>query len=274
MQIKVLCVGDVVGTPGRNALKFALPELVRSRAIDCVIVNAENAASGSGLTPLLYKKITDYGANLVTLGDHVYRRTEIIPTLETSDRMVRPANLPSNAPGREFAVYQTTNGPKVAVVSLLGRLFMKMQANCPFAAIERVLAAIPKDVRIIVVDMHAETTSEKVAMGWHLDGRVSAMFGTHTHIPTADERVLPKGTAYITDIGMTGPYDSVLGRLKERVISAMMTSVPTPFDVASEDVRLCGALITVESTTGLALNIERVRIDNPIPPNMGFAGGT
>lgn len=266
MHVKVLFIGDVVGTPGRNALKYALPELVRSRAVDCVIVNTENAASGSGLTPTLYKKFVDYGVHLMTLGDHVYRRTEIIPTLETSECIVRPANLPASAPGREFAVHQTAAGPKVAVVSLLGRLFLKMHANCPFAAAERVLALIPKEVRVVIVDIHAEATSEKIALGWHLDGRVSAVVGTHTHIPTADERILPKGAAYITDVGMTGPYDSVLGRLKERVISAMMTSVPTPFDVASDDVRVCGALITVESTTGRALSMERVRIDNPIPP--------
>jgi metallophosphoesterase (TIGR00282 family) len=146
----------------------------------------------------------------------------------------------------------------VAVITLLGRLFMKTPSNCPFATVDRVLAALPGDVKITVVDMHAEATSEKVAMGWHLDGRVSVLFGTHTHVPTADERVLPKGTAYITDLGMTGPYDSVLGRAKESVLGALISAVPRPFDVATDDVRLCGVVVSVEATTGLATHIERI----------------
>jgi metallophosphoesterase (TIGR00282 family) len=148
------------------------------------------------------------------------------------------------------------------VISLLGRMFMKTMANCPFAAVDRVLAALPRDVKIIAVDMHAEVTSEKVAMGWHLDGRVSVVFGTHTHIPTADERILPKGTAYITDVGMTGPYDSVLGRNKQRVVGSMVSGVPAPFDVAEGDVRLCGILVSVDPATGLAEKIERIRFDS------------
>lgn len=261
MQIKLLCVGDVVGTPGRQALKEALPVLVERHKVDCVIVNAENAASGSGLTAALYKKIVDTGAHLITMGDHVYGRREIIPILEQEKNIVRPANLAAGAPGREFAVFETASGKKVAVFSVLGRMFMKVPANCPFAAADRVLGQIPKDVKIIVAEVHAEATSEKVGMGWHLDGRVSFVFGTHTHIPTADERVLPKGTAYITDIGMTGPYDSVLGRLKERVLSAMITSVPCAFDVAEHDARLCGALVSVDASSGRATSIERVRFD-------------
>jgi len=261
MQIKILCVGDVVGAPGRQILRTALTKLVPSRDIDCVIVNAENIAGGSGLTVALYEKIVGYGTHLITMGDHIYRRKEAIQILETSDNIVRPANLPQAAPGREFAICETASGHRVAVVSLLGRLFMKLPANCPFAAADRVIAAIPKDVKIVVVDMHAEATSEKIAMGWHLDGRVSAVLGTHTHVPTADERVLPKGTAYLTDLGMTGPYDSVLGRCKERVVSALRTSVPSRFDVATDDIRLCGAVVTVETSTGLATSIERIRFN-------------
>jgi hypothetical protein len=258
MELRLLCVGDVVGAPGRQALREALVRLVPERRIDCVIVNAENAAGGTGLTAALFQKILHYGTDLVTLGDHIYRRRDIIPALETSDRIVRPANLPAKAPGREFAVRQTASGHRVAVISLLGRLFMKPLANCPFAAVDRVLAAVPKDVKAIVVDMHAEATSEKVAMGWYLDGRVSLVFGTHTHIPTADERVLPKGTAYITDLGMTGPYDSVLGRDKQRVVSTMVNGLPDRLDVADGDARFCGIIAAVESTTGLAKSIERV----------------
>lgn len=258
MQLKFLCVGDVVGGPGRRILREGLEAIIPQRNIDCVIVNAENAAGGSGLTPALYEKIISYGVDVVTLGDHIYRRRDIIPVLEKSDNIVRPANLPATAPGRGFTVCQTASNHRVAVISLLGRMFMKTLTNCPFAAVDQALAAVPKDVKLIVVDIHAEATSEKVALGWHLDGRVSVIFGTHTHVPTADERILPKGTAYVTDLGMTGPYDSVLGRDKERVLSAMISAVPTPFDVATNDARMCGVIVTVESSTGLATHIERI----------------
>lgn len=261
MSLRLLCVGDVVGSPGRRVLAEGVPALVERHGVDCVIVNAENAASGSGLTPALYQKVIDAGADLVTLGDHIYRRKEIISTLETSDRIVRPANLPPTAPGREYAICEVGAGHRVAVISVLGRMFMKLPTSCPFATVDRLLRALPTDVKVVVVDVHAEATSEKVAMGWHLDGRVSCVFGTHTHIPTADERVLPGGTAYITDLGMTGPYDSVLGRLKERVIGTMMSAVPSPFDVARGDVRLCGILVDVDPQSGRATGIERVRFD-------------
>lgn len=261
MQLTLLCIGDVVGPPGREVLREALATIVPQRGIDCVIVNAENAADGSGLTAALYQKILGYGTNLITLGDHLYRRKEIIPILESSQQIVRPANLPAAAPGREYAVYQTASGQRVAVFSLLGRLYMKPQGNCPFAAADRVLRTIPQDIKTIVVDMHAEATSEKVAMGWHLDGRVSVVFGTHTHVPTADERILPKGTGYITDVGMTGPYDSVLGRDKARVLSSMTTAVPGKLDVATDDRRMCGVIVSLDSATGRAHSIERVRFD-------------
>ncbi|MCP4251124.1 MAG: TIGR00282 family metallophosphoesterase [bacterium] len=267
MLLKILCVGDIVGSPGRRALAQLLPGLMADHKVDCNIVNAENTSSGSGLTPSLYEKLLAGGVHLMTMGDHIYRRRALIGILERSDCIVRPANLPPQAPGREFAVYETASGHRVAVVSLLGQLFMRLQPDCPFRAIDRVLKTIPQDVHAVVVDMHAEATSEKVAMGWHLDGRVSAVFGTHTHVPTADERILPQGTAYITDLGMTGPYDSVLGRLKERVLSAMISSVPAPFDVAENDTRLCGILIEVDSQTGRAKSIERICVrDNVAEP--------
>jgi hypothetical protein len=261
MEVNLLCVGDVVGGPGRRVLREGLASLIPEKKLDCVIVNAENASAGSGLTPQLFDKIIRSGANLITLGDHAYRRRDIIPTLEQADGIVRPANLPASAPGKQFATFTTRSGHRVAVVSLLGRLFVKSSANCPYAAIDRVLATIPKDVKIIVVDMHAEATSEKIAMGWHLDGRVSVLFGTHTHIPTADERILPKGTAYITDVGMTGPYDSVLGRDTESVLRTLINGVPERLDVAEHDARLCGLAATVDPTTGKALRLERVRFD-------------
>jgi 2',3'-cyclic-nucleotide 2'-phosphodiesterase len=258
MVTTVLCAGDVVGGPGRRALAEALPRLTTVHDVDCAIVNVENAAGGSGLTPNLYDKFIGAGVHLMTLGDHVYRRKEIIPILEKSDRIVRPANLPSGAPGKEFAVWETAGGVKVAVFTVLGRLYMRIGVDCPFRAADRVIASIPKDVSVIVAEIHAEATSEKIALGWYLDGRVSVVFGTHTHVPTADERVLPGGTAYVTDLGMTGPYDSVLGRDKHRVISAMTTAVPTPFDVAEDDARVCGIVAGVYSGSGRAKSIERV----------------
>lgn len=267
MEITILCIGDVVGKPGRSVLSQAVPRLVKEHGIDCVIANVENAAAGSGLTELLYNKFLRYGVHLMTLGDHIYRKGEILPVLERSECAVRPANYPSESVGREFAVYETAKGPKVAVVSIMGRLFMRPPCDCPYHAADRVLAKLPRDVNIVVVDMHAEATSEKVAMGWYLNGRASLVFGTHTHVPTADERILDRGTAYITDVGMTGPYDGVLGRRKDRILKYLMSGLPSPFDVATDDPRMCGVLVKVDSDTGKAHYIERVRVD-------GAPGGT
>lgn len=258
MALRLLCVGDVVGGPGRRLLTEVVGKLTAERDIDCVIANVENTANGSGLTPALYTKLANAGVHLMTMGDHVYRRRDIIPTLERSDRIVRPANLNLAAPGHEVAIWETNGGHKVAVIALLGRIYMSVFGDNPFHAADRVLSTVPKDVSVVVVDMHAEATSEKIAMGWHLDGRVSVVFGTHTHVPTADETILPSGTGYITDVGMTGPYDSVLGRSKENVLSAMISSVPSPFSVAMDDVRLCGLIADVEPTTGHCTAVERI----------------
>ena len=257
-SVKILCVGDVVGAPGRKMLTDSIPKLVAERGLDCVIANVENAANGSGLTPDLHAKFTDGGVSLMTMGDHVYRRREIIGTLERAGNIVRPANLNPGAPGHDVAIYHTQSGHPVAVIALLGRMYMNVFGDNPYHVIDRVLSTLPRDVNIVVVDMHAEATSEKIAMGWHLDGRVSVLFGTHTHVPTADEAILPCGTGYITDVGMTGPYDSVLGRTKENVLSAMINSVPSPFSVASDDLRLCGIIATVSSDTGHCTAIERI----------------
>lgn len=262
MQLKLLCIGDVVGAPGRRILQELLPGIVEDHQIDCVIVNAENIAGGSGITTILYDKLLHDGANLITLGDHIYRRKEIIPILEKADNIVKPANYPTAAPGKEYAIFHTESDKRIAVISVLGRMYMKAPVNCPFEAVDRVLATLPSHVDIIVVDMHAETTSEKMAMGWHLDGRVSLLFGTHTHVQTADERILDKGTAFISDLGMTGPYDSILGRNKERVMKAMIHGIPSPFDVAEKDVRLSGIIVSVETETGLATAIERISHKN------------
>jgi hypothetical protein len=258
VSVKLLILGDVVGRPGRYVLSQALPRLVQERGVDFVIVNAENVAGGSGITPQLYEKIIRYGVDVITLGDHCYRRNEIFPILEQADNIIRPANLTPTSPGKGWTVRATKSGVKVAVCTVLGQLFVRPHADCFLRAVDQFLGTLPADVRIRVVEMHAEATSEKVAMGWYLDGRASVVFGTHTHIQTADERVLPKGTAYITDLGMTGPYNSVLGRRSDRVIRFLSTHVPNRFDVAEGDARACGVVVTVDEESGRATAIERV----------------
>jgi metallophosphoesterase (TIGR00282 family) len=261
--MRVLHIGDIVGRPGKRVCAKVLPGLIRDRQIDFVIANAENASAGSGLTPPMFDKIRHYGVDVCTMGDHIYRRKEIYSVLQSSDRIVKPANFPTAAIGREYVVQAARNGVSVAVISVIGRVFMNVKADCPFAAIERVLSQLSKAVKIIFVDVHAEATSEKVAMGWHLDGRVTSVAGTHTHIPTADERVLPGGTAYITDLGMSGPYDSVLGRDKNRVIKSLVTGMPHVYDVADDDARMCGVLVEVDPESGRAQSTERICMSEP-----------
>jgi len=260
MKLNLLCIGDIVGRPGRRIIADKLKPLVNEFAIDCVIANAENAAGGSGLTPQIYNKLLRYGINLITLGDHTYRKRSIIETLEKADNIARPANLSEYAAGRGFATYKTDKGPTVAVVSLIGRLFMK-PADCPYNAIDKILSKLQQQADIIIVDFHAEATSEKIAMGYHLDGRVSLCYGTHTHVVTADEKILPKGTAYITDIGMTGAYDSVLGRSVENVLKSFRTQMPFPFEIATGDVKIGAILVTVDSNTKKAEQIKRILIN-------------
>lgn len=259
MKIKVFCIGDVVGRPGRRVLSQQLYPFVQENEIDCVIANAENAAGGSGLTRQIYEKLMKYGVHLVTLGDHCYRKRDIIPTLETQNNIARPANLSPHAAGKDYAIYQTAKGVTVAVVTLIGRIFMK-PADCPYAKIDALLPKLKNEADIIIVEMHAEATSEKVAMGYYLDSKVSCVFGTHTHIMTADECIHKAGTAYITDIGMTGAMDSVLGRNAQSVVKAFRTQMPYSFEIASEDVRINGLLVTVDSHTQKAEHIERVVI--------------
>jgi metallophosphoesterase (TIGR00282 family) len=258
--MRILALGDIVGRPGRQVVQQKLPGVVRDRKIDLVIANGENIAGGSGITQNLFNKLRSYGIDVVTLGDHIYKRIDIVPTLTASERILKPANLSALAAGRPFTVVSTNAGVQVAVFSLLGRIFMNLPADDPFAAANRVLDQLPESVRVCVCDMHAETTSEKGAMGHWLDGRVSLIFGTHTHIPTADARILPGGSAFITDVGMCGPYDSVLGRRKERVVKFMTTNMPSPFDVATADVRMCGVIAEIDEATGRALSVERLEV--------------
>lgn len=259
MKIKVLCIGDIVGRPGRHVLSQELERFVSERNIDCVIANAENAAGGSGLTGQIYEKLLRYGVNLITLGDHAYRKREIIPILEEQDNIVRPANLSMYSAGKDFAVYQTGKGVRVGVITLIGRVFMK-PSDCPYAKIDSLLGKIEQQADVVFVDMHAEATSEKLAMGYYLAGKVSCVFGTHTHVATADEKILEGGTAYITDVGMTGSHDSVLGRKKECVIKAFRTQMPFPFEIATGDVRMDAVEVMVDGNTGKAERIERVEV--------------
>jgi len=264
MKVNVLCIGDVVGRPGRRILSHQLLPLVKEYGVDCVIVNAENAAGGSGITPQIYEKLGKYGAHLITLGDHCFRKKDIIPTLESQNNIIRPANLSSYAAGKDYALYQTSKGVIVGVVTLIGRIFMK-PADCPYAKIDSLIPKLSNEADIIFVEMHCEATSEKVAMGYYLDGKVSCVFGTHTHVMTADERILKKGTAYITDIGMTGAADSVLGRRAESVIRAFRTQMPYPFEVAASDVRINGVVVTVDSHKKTAESIQRIVIKEDTP---------
>ncbi len=266
MPIRVLCIGDIVGRPGRQVVHDRLPALVKERGVDLVIANAENVAGGSGITQNLFHKLRTYGVDVITLGDHAFRKADIIPSLQTSERIIRPANLSSGAAGRGFTVVQTNAGHTVAVVCLIGRIYMnQMPAEDPFAAVEKVMSQVPRHVRVVIVEMHAEASSERVAMAHYLDGRASLVYGTHTHVPTADARILPGGTAAISDLGMTGPYDSILGRRKDRVLRYMTTNMPQAFDVALADVRLCGAVVEVDDATGRALSVERVEVTGASP---------
>jgi hypothetical protein len=237
-----------------------LPTFVRERKIDLVVANAENIAGGSGITQNLFHKIRSYGVDVITLGDHVFRKADIIPTMQSSERIVRPANLAPGAAGRAFTVVNTNGGVPVGVFCVLGRIYMNIPSDDPFAASDRVLSLMPPTVKIVVADVHAEASSEKIAMGHWLDGKVSLIVGTHTHIPTADAKILPGGSAYISDMGMCGPYDSVLGRRKDRVLKYMTTQMPAPFDVATGDVRMCGVIAEIDQTTGRALSIERIEV--------------
>jgi hypothetical protein len=260
MPIRILALGDIVGRPGRQIVNQKLPALVRQERVDLVVANGENIAGGSGITQNLFNKLRSYGVDVITLGDHIYKRIDIVPTLLASERIVRPANLSANAAGKTFTIVTTNSGVSVAVFSLLGRIFMNLPSDDPFAAAEKVLSQIPANVRAVICDMHAEATSEKVAMGHWLDGRASFIFGTHTHIPTADAKILPGGSAYISDLGMCGPYDSVLGRRKDRVLKYMTTNMPHAFEVATGDVRMCGAIVEVDEQSGRAISIERIEV--------------
>ncbi len=259
--MRILFLGDVVGSPGVELIRKALPGIIEREQLDLVVVNGENASSGSGITPRLFRHLRQAGVDAVTLGDHIYRRMEIIDVLHHDDRICKPANYPASAPGRDALLVTARNGTQVGVISLMGRTFMK-PVDCPFAAVDRVLPGLRERTPCILVDVHAEATADKYLLGHHLKGKVSAVVGSHTHVPTADEQILAGGTAYISDVGMCGPYDSILGRRIDRVLGTTMTFIPSAFEVASGDVRLGGAIIDLDPATGQAESIRRFRFDD------------
>lgn len=241
--------------------------LVREEQLDLVIANAENAAGGSGLNPSIYRELVRAGVDGFTLGDHVYRRREVYNVLNNESNIVKPANLPPESAGPTWAIVTTRSGERVGICCLLGQLFMK-PVDSPWHTVDRVLAEIPSDVVVRLVDFHAEATSEMQLMGRYLDGRVSAVLGTHTHVPTADECILPGGTAFQCDVGMTGPYDSIIGRRVDRVLATTLTGMPTEFEVAMGDVRLCGTIVDVDSASGRATSVRRLCVTEADLPRL------
>jgi len=262
--VKVLFVGDIVGSPGRSAVRQLLAPLVQSQQIEFVIANAENAAGGKGLTPTVARELFAAGIHVLTTGNHVWHNKEVLEIIGRDERILRPANFPQGVgvPGRGSGIYSTASGVQIAVLNLIGRVFMHAY-DCPFRIGNQEVERLRERTPLIVVDFHAEATSEKVAIGWFFDGRVSAVVGTHTHVPTADERILDEGTAFQTDVGMTGPFDSVIGVRKEPVIEAMMKLMPVRHVPAKGDVRLCGLLIEIDVVTGRAKDVERVILKMP-----------
>jgi metallophosphoesterase (TIGR00282 family) len=256
--LNILFIGDIVGKAGRGVLTDHLRDLIEQRRLDLVVANGENAASGFGITPRLTEEFLGLGVDVVTSGNHIWARKDILEYFPQQPRLLRPANYPAG-PGEGLYRGKTRSGVEYAVMNLQGRVFMAAN-DCPFRTADRLLGQLPPSCKIRIVDMHAEATSEKVAMGWHLDGRATAVIGTHTHIPTADERVLPQGTAYITDVGMTGPYDSVIGVVKETILEKFLTQMPAKFEPAEGDARLSAVLIQADEETGRALGIERVQL--------------
>jgi metallophosphoesterase (TIGR00282 family) len=260
--MKLLFVGDVIGKPGRRALQQLLPRLVDQHRADYVVVNVENSAGGFGVTPDVLKEIEDLPIDVYTTGNHVWDKKEVMELLDRHPKLLRPANYPDGNPGRGLHLGETAAGIPVAVMNLEGMVFMS-NLDSPFHKADRLLAGLDPKYKAIFLDFHAEATSEKQAMGFYLDGRVSAVIGTHTHVPTADERVLPNGTALLTDAGMTGPYESVIGMRADKVLKRFLLQTPSSFEVAKRDVRLAGAVVDIDEATGKARGIERLLVPAP-----------
>lgn len=257
--MKILFIGDIIGKPGRRAVKELLPSLISSREIDLVIANCENAAAGFGITRDIIEELYAAHIDILTSGNHVWDKKEALEFISDYETLLRPANYPAAVPGHGSVVYPTPAGDYVGVLNLAGRIFMH-PIDCPFARAKEELTWLKTKTNVIIVDIHAEATSEKKALGWYLDGEASAVLGTHTHVQTADDEILPHGTAYLSDVGMTGPFDSVIGIRKETIIERFLTQIPNRFDVAKNDVRLQGALLDIDAQSGKAAAIERISI--------------
>lgn len=257
--MKVLFIGDIMGEPGRRAVARAIPRLVSQRQIDVVVGNGENVAGGFGITPELAEELFEMGLAVITTGNHAWDKKEILDYFPREPRLLRPANYPAGVPGRGSYVIESSSGERLAVLHLMGRAYMPT-LDCPFQVARKELVGLRKQTPTVIVDMHAEATSEKMAMGHYLDGEVAAVIGTHTHVQTADEQILPKGTAYLTDIGMTGPLHSVIGVKKELAIEKFLTGMPRRFEVAAGPTVFCAALVELDARLGKALSIERIRI--------------
>ena len=273
MPIRIVMLGDIVGRPGRVAVAQQIPIIRERWKPDLILANAENSANGTGITPEHYRKLRDAGLDGLTLGDHAYKKVQIVETLERESDIIRPANFPPGARGKgwmkiPFPAGSAAAGRNLYVITVMGRIFMNPPVDDPFATVEGVLRQITEKDPIVLLEIHAEATSEKQAFGWQFNGRVSAVVGTHTHVPTADERVLSHGTAYITDLGMSGPQESILGRDIDRVLTYMLTVMPSPFDVAEGDPRVCGVCVEIDEKTTRATAIERIelRADATKPP--------
>jgi len=251
--MNILFIGDVVGRPGREIVKKLLPELKKELAVDLTLINGENAAAGVGITEKIYQELIEMGIDIITMGNHMWDKKEFVKEIDHCPRIIRPANYPPGTPGLDRILYKG-----VGIVNLCGRVFMQ-SLDCPFRVGEKVINDLKKETKMIIVDMHAEATSEKYAMGWFLDGKVSAVIGTHTHVQTVDERILPKGTAYITDIGMVGPYNSVIGVEIEPILQRFLTQMPHRFEPAKEGPGIFNAVVLkIDSETGKALEIKRI----------------
>jgi metallophosphoesterase (TIGR00282 family) len=257
--MNLLFVGDIFGKPGREIARRAIPALVAARGIDLVIANVENSAAGFGVTGDIADTILEFGVDVMTSGNHVWDKKEVLDYIARQPRLLRPGNFPAGVPGRGSYLARTRTGEPVGVINLMGRVFMT-PLDDPFALAVKEIEALRAKTRVIVVDFHAEATSEKVAMGWHLDGRATAVIGTHTHVQTADERILPKGTAYLTDAGMTGPHDSIIGVTVDAALGRFLNAMPAKFEAASGNPRLNAVIITADAATGRATSIERVNL--------------
>ncbi|HXT32611.1 MAG TPA: TIGR00282 family metallophosphoesterase [Vicinamibacterales bacterium] len=259
--MRILFIGDIFGKPGREVARRAIPALIERESLDFVIANVENSAAGFGVTGDLADAILSYGVDAMTSGNHVWDKKEILDYIPRQPKLIRPANFPPGTPGRGSYVGKTRTGEPIGVINVMGRIFMQ-PLDDPFAVVQKEIEAMRGKARVILVDFHAEATSEKVAMGWHLDGRVTAVFGTHTHVQTADDRILPKGTAYLTDVGMTGPHDSIIGVTTEVALGRFLNGMPARFESATGPGRLNAVLVTADRSTGRATAIQRLNLSS------------